>query len=354
VLLEILITNPSLDAPITLAPRAGPWPRAVRVKATGPSGEAEAWPFELAAEPPSAAITLPAGASTHFFVLLPERATIGLAPGRYTITAEIEIRDSVAWNGLVRTSVPLEVQPDGPPNADQQLEVAVLRATVYLMRRQHAEAKGVLQAYLAKTPDAIPALHMMAEVLDDEGDTSRAYLYAARALYVYGEANAKPVPGEKPPAQLLLLRRRLWAKLPAAPPQTAVPAPIAAPGSSPTAPMPALPPTGPDSGAAVRGAPVTPIAPKPASPPSQPAAAPPRTTDPAAAAPPASEKSPMDDYTETVKKGDDLFAAGDYFSAVLAYERAWRIAYNNKLKTDAKALEERVTRARKARDQEKR
>lgn len=70
----------------------------------------------------------------------------------------------------------------------------------------------------------------------------------------------------------------------------------------------------------------------------------------ALAAPRQSEKPPHDAYNETVKRGDDLLAAGNSFEAVLAYERAARIAYNNKLKTDVKALDERLARARRARD----
>lgn len=70
----------------------------------------------------------------------------------------------------------------------------------------------------------------------------------------------------------------------------------------------------------------------------------------AAAADPA-QKTPLEDYDETVQKGDSLFADGNYRDAVLAYERAWRVAYNNKLNTDAAALDERLAKARKARDE---
>jgi sugar lactone lactonase YvrE len=63
------------------------------------------------------------------------------------------------------------------------------------------------------------------------------------------------------------------------------------------------------------------------------------------------QKAPLEDYEETVRKGDSLYAEGNYRDAVLAYERAWRVAYKNKLKTDSAALEERLAKARKARDE---
>jgi hypothetical protein len=235
VLVDVLIANPSADASVKLAPQSGTWPRAVRVNATGPSGDAERWPFELVAEPPSASMTLPAGASTHFFMILPEPATSSLPAGRHTISAELEIRGSAAWNGMVRATTWIEVQQDGSPSADQQLDVALLRARIYAMRNQHVEAAGVLEAHLATSPDAIPALQMMAEMLAESGDVGRAYLYTARALYVYGEAQAKAEPGETPPTELLLLRRRLWAKLVAATPAPGT-LPSGAPIASPAAP----------------------------------------------------------------------------------------------------------------------
>jgi sugar lactone lactonase YvrE len=63
--------------------------------------------------------------------------------------------------------------------------------------------------------------------------------------------------------------------------------------------------------------------------------------------------TPIEDYEETVRKGDLLYADGNYRDAVLMYERAWRIAYNNKLKTDSAALDKRLAKARKARDEKK-
>jgi anthranilate/para-aminobenzoate synthase component I len=81
--------------------------------------------------------------------------------------------------------------------------------------------------------------------------------------------------------------------------------------------------------------------------------APAPTVAPSTSATAAQAPTPVEEYDETVRKGDALFAAGDYFEAVRTYEHAWRVAYNNKLKTDAKALDERLAAARKARDEKK-
>ena len=70
-----------------------------------------------------------------------------------------------------------------------------------------------------------------------------------------------------------------------------------------------------------------------------------------AAAPGPAEKTPREEYDEAVRKGDSLCAVGNYFDAVLSFERALRIAYNNKLKIESVALDERLAKARKARDE---
>ena len=59
--------------------------------------------------------------------------------------------------------------------------------------------------------------------------------------------------------------------------------------------------------------------------------------------------SPLDEYNDVVRQGDALYATGNYSDAVRMYERARRIAYNNKLKTDSAALEDRLAKAKKAR-----
>jgi NHL repeat-containing protein len=58
----------------------------------------------------------------------------------------------------------------------------------------------------------------------------------------------------------------------------------------------------------------------------------------------------MKEYNDTVRRGDAFYEAGNYFEAVLSFERAQRVAYNNKLQTDKAALEQRLARARSARD----
>lgn len=62
-------------------------------------------------------------------------------------------------------------------------------------------------------------------------------------------------------------------------------------------------------------------------------------------------KTPLEEYEEAVRKGDSFSSVGNYMDAVLSYEHAGRIAYNNKLGTDSAALDERLAKARKARDE---
>jgi hypothetical protein len=68
----------------------------------------------------------------------------------------------------------------------------------------------------------------------------------------------------------------------------------------------------------------------------------------AAAAGPAS--SAAQQYDAAVREGDAYADVGNHFDAVLSYERARRVAYNNKLPTDTSALDQKLARARGARD----
>jgi hypothetical protein len=58
----------------------------------------------------------------------------------------------------------------------------------------------------------------------------------------------------------------------------------------------------------------------------------------------------MKDFDDTVRRGDSMYEAGKHFEAVLAYERASRVAYNNKLKIDAAGLQAKLAAARAGRD----
>ena len=215
-LVQVLIANPSSESELVLAPRGVAWARAVKITATGPDGKAGTLPFELGAEPPSVGLRLPAGASTQFFLVLPEGATRGLAPGKHIIAAVLEISGSGGWNGTARATASVELQRSGEADADQRLELELLRASVHVLRGRGAEARKVLEDYLKANPEAVPALRMMAEILEKEGEIEPAYRYAARAVSAFRkqEEKTKGSPRDEPPAQLLELYRRLqWTLL---------------------------------------------------------------------------------------------------------------------------------------------
>jgi tetratricopeptide (TPR) repeat protein len=74
-------------------------------------------------------------------------------------------------------------------------------------------------------------------------------------------------------------------------------------------------------------------------------------------APPALAQSAKDaamkDYEETLVRASAAAASGDNFEAVRLYERAGRVAYNNKLDVDKSALDQKLAAARTARDAQK-
>ena len=61
----------------------------------------------------------------------------------------------------------------------------------------------------------------------------------------------------------------------------------------------------------------------------------------------------MKDYEETLVRASAAATSGDNFEAVRLYERAGRVAYNNKLDVDKAALDQKLAAARTARDAQK-
>jgi hypothetical protein len=213
VVAEVSIANSAGTAALRLAPSSSVWPLAIRFAVTGPSGKPEDWRFELSAQPPDPAITLPARSRTSVFLVLDPEKTASLPAGVYVLTAGLEIGGSDGWNGLVRSPVArVEVKESKSLTPDQELELTLLRATVQLLRKQNAEAKRILSDYLAVNSDAVPAFRMIAELLEDEGDFARAYVYASLAMKSYAASQTGSGGRVEPPGQLLSLRNRLWRK----------------------------------------------------------------------------------------------------------------------------------------------
>lgn len=213
VIAQVLITNTEVETSLRLAPLQSAWPQAIHFSVTGPSGKPEDWKFELTAQPPEPAITLPARSRTSAFLVLDPEFTASLPEGNYTLKAELEISGSEGWNGLVRSpAVKIAVKSSPEPAAAEQLNLVLLRATVNLLRNQTAEARQILSDYLAVNGDAVPALRMMAELFEIEGDFVRGYVYAVLAVKAYSVAQPVPDSRTEPPGQLLALRNRVLRK----------------------------------------------------------------------------------------------------------------------------------------------
>lgn len=343
-LVEVFVLNPADVESLTIAPRAMPWPRAVRLRLSGPDGRDELLPHELTAEPPREPLVLPAGASTRFVVLVPENATAGLATGRHRLAARLEARDSPGWNGAVDATATFEVTSLREADTEQRLAGAILRATAHALREEYPGAKTVLREHLKRDPEAVPALQLMAEILEREGDVDGAFLYAARAVTLATKDRQAYSRAAEPPSQLLMLQRRLLGKLALSDGRQ--------PGATPTSPGSPKAPAPPQSPQPASSHPATGDVPetRPTGKPASAAPASPSRVTPADAA----KAKALEDYRDTLAKGDALHAAGDHFEAVLSYERAWRIRYNNKLDVPAAELDERLAKARKARDEKKR
>lgn len=207
VIVLVDIANPDEEEALLLAPANGNYAGHVHVTlAPGP---------ELArtAEPPEPTLSLPRGASTHFFVVLDEAQSARLAPGEHRVDASFTIDDGPGWHGTVETSASVTVKPTGEIAPADSLEPVLLRARFQLVRGDTPAARSILEHFAARNADSVPALCLLAEIEEADGDVDAAYGHAAHALgLALADTSTKSVRPE-PPAALLILRKRLFQKL---------------------------------------------------------------------------------------------------------------------------------------------
>jgi hypothetical protein len=84
--------------------------------------------------------------------------------------------------------------------------------------------------------------------------------------------------------------------------------------------------------------------------PSVPAPSNPPSSAPSSRAPSSSGNPAMLEYEESVRHGDELAAAGEFGDSVRAYEKARRVAANNKLNIDRSALDAKIAAVANARN----
>jgi hypothetical protein len=206
VVVLVTVEHGGEGGPLQLAPAGRPWPRAIRLEASG-AGPA-ATDFKQVGEPTTPALTLPPGARLSYAVVLDEAATARLAPGRYALSAVLEIARSPGWNGTARSApVTLTVKPGGALDAQTRLGRAMALATAQALRGQDDAALQVLREQVKADPGSLPALRLAAELLERRGDLRTAYVLASRAVELATAAGSGR--GAEPPVSLLQLQARL-------------------------------------------------------------------------------------------------------------------------------------------------
>jgi len=296
-----------------------------------------------------AAVWQPLGATAGPFTLtedaseaaalygLAPAATQRLEPGPHTLQATLDMRAVAApgaWTGSAesqRVRILVSPEPRELPPEEWAWKRRVSARWLQLNGKPE-EALAELALLLERDPDNIQALREKAEALTELGRHDEAAAAVERALGAFRIRN----PGATHPPRELLNQAELIRQASSTTLETRdTPA---RPGSP--APVPPAPP--------LREEP----APRAPAPGPAPGAVPPRPVQAAPTAPPPAA-TPLQEYENALRRGDELFAAGGYHEAVRAYESAGRVAYRNKLDTDKAALEERLARARQARDAKK-
>ena len=199
--------------PLRLHPAHDTWAAAIRFRVTDSTGAEQAWPISLVSPPEQPMLELPSRVWTEVAWQMKPDDTSRIALGSYRMSAELAIEDGLGWNGRT-TSTPVTVQivdtPDLSPD-DAAAAEAMLRAQYAAYNRDPSAAAAILDALLSAQPARTKALAARAQLAEAAGDPSLAFLCAAQAVTI---ARQKNPDAKEPPAELILLRDRLFAALP--------------------------------------------------------------------------------------------------------------------------------------------
>ena len=199
--------------PLRLHPARLTWAEAIRFRVMDGAGAEQVWPSSLVSLPEQATLELSARAWAEVTWQMRPDDTTRIAPGIYRVTVELTIDDAPGWNGTA-TSTPVRVHivdtPDLAPG-DAAAAEAMLRAQYTANNGDPNGAAAILDALLSTQPNRAKVLAARAQLAEAAGDPSLAFMFAARALAVARQRNPN---AKEPPAELFLLRDRLFAALP--------------------------------------------------------------------------------------------------------------------------------------------
>jgi hypothetical protein len=197
-------------ADLVVEPASGAWYDAVSFS--------QNWTLKLAQTPDTSALVLPSRSIYEAIWQMSGDDTAALPPGKFTLTAHLEVKDGGGWTGAV-DSPPVVVNIIDEPaslTTDQQAARALLKARYAVNQEDFNSAGLTVDALLADQPSNPQALAMRALLWEQAGDLTAAALAAAAAS---DAAESLPLPPSDPAAQRNIrepgtffqnLRVRLW------------------------------------------------------------------------------------------------------------------------------------------------
>lgn len=202
-------------SPLRLAPPGISWADAIAFD-IALEGKTAAWDLKLAAPPDDQTLVLDGRTVAECVWRMSPDATAVLQPGRYRLTARLEIKNSDGWNGLAQSApvtISMVEEPSPLPSAGYARKQR-LRADYALAGGAAGEAEAILDGLLKSQPKDVAALSVKARLLELKDEIALASIFAQRAVLAAKEQNPD---GKEPPKELLDLRSRLWTRLMTAP-----------------------------------------------------------------------------------------------------------------------------------------
>ena len=197
---------------VTLATTGG-WSASVTIRVS-PTSSTTAWPLVAVGTAPSSVALGPLDRTDATWILSPD-FTRRLAPGSYTVTAELDTSRTAAaggWKGDARTP-PLVIRIADEPRtlpADDRIWKPLLESRYAELCGDTTGALSTVEAWLAHNPPSVTVLSRKAALLESMNRPREALEVVGQALELFHKGHPNPA---EPPIVLIEQQNSLLEKL---------------------------------------------------------------------------------------------------------------------------------------------
>jgi hypothetical protein len=193
---------------LVISPTTGQWTDAITFTVLNSSRQTVSWPFKLVGTAATSSLTLLPKSYVRAVWELSPADVSALAAGTYQIGASLQVSNPTGWNGSVQSSpLVITVGPEPTLTPDQQAQKTFRLSEYAINNNDIPTAVTITQQLRIAQPNNAMAAIVAANVLQDGGYSSLAFLQASDALNTYYTQNVNPA---EAPSTILPLYQNLF------------------------------------------------------------------------------------------------------------------------------------------------